>query len=1712
MGALWRRWATSKGFGLICLMLLSTAQSANVASMAFLAAPPKDVATTTKEVFNAVMDVTSLNMPMTTTKLQRIWHVTTNLAEGPKYVTGAAYALARTAWNSLKEPKFNQTVLHPSNWMWLQPTRSRYPPEVWRPQRFTAELIKKHDVKPFWTERTLTDKQEVHGDVTPVSLWSFLFGLKSTDGSDGTWTPRMTAAEFTSIALFVMPIAAVGMARRGFGDTGDNLGTTSDPPTWAPAGNVSFRRWTQNLAVWLNLTSTRMAPPQQAAAIQLALRGAAHELALTIPAAAIQSGAMVNGTPTDPVTYLIFQLANRFEAMEDERTMEHANVLLDFRRQHGERFDATILRFDMARTEAASVGGISNFYTLTTILLRVLAPSAPQLVHLLQPLGGRMPQTQDQYDTFIQQARQMYHILEHNPMNIMRGFQGHGHHRQWLVDGIQQPPDPSTQPMWNMSGTDNTQGAQSWDGTTWNPGDNNAGHTPDGQWSYSAVPQSASPDNSVFGGGGQWVPPTQPVQHSGDNSNVFYGAENQDMSSDNGTDTDTSSDCGDDNDDFDDIDGWQDMDEVDRGENLFLKYARAKRRFRRHFRKPTRKVRRFWRRRHQGKGKGKGKRQRFTGKGIFLAVNQMDDNAYEAVFFQRGRKGKGKSKGRRSTGKGRGRRLNPLDKEGKRTKCDNCGSEEHFRAHCPQGKGKGNGGGGKGRGNHQPQSIQYIENESQLTQDTTGNTWFIDTRPTFVREVPNMQDTDARDLMTDTIWIRDRDLGPDIDYDSSDSEEDPRGIWNDRDEMTRHLANLHNICPDYDPEDFPYTLDQFFELPTRERYEFTTAHLILMEHLRNPTSILPFNDFYRNPSREWEETLIAGLSPDALERIIRRGRTQLENATRIITQARTDMWLQRMLSEGPGHISVDPSPAGTPDVLMPELYEDNGVTNEGSSGQDSDQTEEVLSSPPSTEDYDAGDEFALPLAMMDMISDFAGDLPHFSVDLSNEESRRPSVEMYYIGEDPDPVVVHPDTDMHPDEHGGCWMINSVQSDDAGQQNDKKFSPCLDSQILNLHIKKVGSKKDYFDEFGQRDDIRMIARDAYGNAPPGPHKMTPGGRIPDHGRQEESELTLNLKEKGAEASKPVYINTFQKRGTGDRMKESSDPGPRRTKFRKVCRGPHVQAGISNLMDVHTAGGFHVGDRLEQQNVPFEGYKPTDFTLTNLDRIIRRINRFNAPKGIQVKTDWQKEFSNGFRPQNPIAAPPDYHIMHENGHWYKPEKLREWYKIHVAGDITEPILDALCDLAHLRGVSTCKTLRWNNEARRHCSYSEFILTHGWEQGDYLWIQAALEHAYYFSDEFHSLNNINHTDVPEDDPEYQIHMGPSVDEGDFQLARDFLMRCYLNCDINDACDSPFDGIGRHEINSVAEALHFRRTQSEQGQPTREVLIPAMFAWPEHTYHGAGTPSYEAHPADGVQYGTRWGSQRPVCRGRATDRPTWCPGEDDKMEGKEFLYTLNYVKPMPRPWREGYHQGRREAAPYSERQEYFRPVCSLPANVAEDRGDVTSQHDLVERLSEEYELKARGHQYGIDRHHSLVEERKRYEADIRSGKPRIGFKDGWGYGANLMSSPPGHYPIPTDKTTRLQVSTPAPAEHMMRHMDRTKYRFKETEKDPWKPASDCQESAVFQGRSTASAEQLLKRVRNDAGMRWITYDMTYPQRQYELDWINEQSPLQETSISTHA
>ena len=143
---------------------------------------------------------------------------------------------------------------------------------------------------------------------------------------------------------------------------------------------MSFQEWLQEIQPWLNVTGGRMTSSQQAAALQQGLRGIAREYALGIPPVVITQGVLINGVMSDPVTYLLYLLSIRFEALEDERSTRDGNALLDFNSRPGERIDSILTRFDLTRHRARTVGAdLGNYHQLATLLIRAIRATPAQM-------------------------------------------------------------------------------------------------------------------------------------------------------------------------------------------------------------------------------------------------------------------------------------------------------------------------------------------------------------------------------------------------------------------------------------------------------------------------------------------------------------------------------------------------------------------------------------------------------------------------------------------------------------------------------------------------------------------------------------------------------------------------------------------------------------------------------------------------------------------------------------------------------------------------------------------------------------------------------------------------------------------------------------------------------------------------------------------------------------------------------------------------------------------------------------------------------------------------------------------------------------------------------------------------------------------------------------------------------------------------------------
>ena len=144
--------------------------------------------------------------------------------------------------------------------------------------------------------------------------------------------------------------------------------------------------------------------------------------------------------------------------------------------------------------------------------------------------------------------------------------------------------------------------------------------------------------------------------------------------------------------DYDEPVDWDGFDQIPNeylGEEIYLAYRGAKRRWRNF----AGKGRPRFKGRGKGSGKGKGKSRKGPSPnptfwtddfGHHHLIPEPPSNSDSASNSQTYFKGRGKG--------------NPIGKDGKVMLCSICDSDQHFRAKCPKGSGKGKGGSGKGKG------------------------------------------------------------------------------------------------------------------------------------------------------------------------------------------------------------------------------------------------------------------------------------------------------------------------------------------------------------------------------------------------------------------------------------------------------------------------------------------------------------------------------------------------------------------------------------------------------------------------------------------------------------------------------------------------------------------------------------------------------------------------------------------------------------------------------------------------------------------------------------------------------------------------------------------------------------------------------------------------------------------------------------------------------
>ena len=406
--------------------------------------------------------------------------------------------------------------------------------------------------------------------------------------------------------------------------------TLKVPPSWSVERNhiYSLRSWISDLVLWSS--ATEIEPARQGPIAALQVQGSAKELVRELTPMQLRDGDVdqMTGQQVTGLTLLVTVLARRYAPLEAENCTRSISEFLQFRRAPNESIDNVLVRYDILRHRAQQRAGFAiNVTGLSWLLLQALQLSSESWDRLLSPLGGNMPNNEQEFGELTERVRRLFHLKEGR-------FAGASHQQGAMGDPGAYFADGGYFPTFTEHHDISTpkHGNESYGGPPAGSAYAAGGPNPPDPWANSSqVPfmSGAGGGWNASGGGEAWNASAS-FHASNDASCPTCGMYfNQDEDS-----TDTSSD-----------DGSTIVDNVD-GSEVYQDYLYAKRRWRKYAGKAPRRYRRF--------GKGFGKKGSYN----TSSAGFIPPNAFA------GGKGKGGSKGGSSQ-----RRKNPRDKNGELMKC-----------------------------------------------------------------------------------------------------------------------------------------------------------------------------------------------------------------------------------------------------------------------------------------------------------------------------------------------------------------------------------------------------------------------------------------------------------------------------------------------------------------------------------------------------------------------------------------------------------------------------------------------------------------------------------------------------------------------------------------------------------------------------------------------------------------------------------------------------------------------------------------------------------------------------------------------------------------------------------------------------------------------------------------------------------------------------------
>ena len=416
---------------------------------------------------------------------------------------------------------------------------------------------------------------------------------------------------------------------------------------------------------------TDLPPKKIVPSIILKLEGLAKNIGMDLTDREMETGGYSPwGYPVGPLELLLSRLQQTFGHLDEEVQLNAGLEYDQFRRLPHESIDSLIVRFDMMRLRVAREAGIIKPWSdYAKDLMRHANITVDGYRELTRDLHYRLPTTRDAYGSLVINMRRMKHITENSPLNLASSINGTSHTRSQYFINYDTDGNPcgdlseSTKLYLARSTLEGQRGVEDASLPSYFGGSSSSSSVPHAQECVFPVAANHVPSNDRN---------PQDASSMSDESEWSFHEEVADTDSATSTDDDEPlSDC--------DV---RNLQEPAQTRAIYLKYARAKKAWRRHTKKPTRSARRFMKRSVFSKKRHNTSRPR---------TRFSKKHSRRRPFLRRWRSYVSDQKASvliqnaKRSGKKFGRKGNPTGQDGKTLTCHTCGSTEHFKRDCPKG-------------------------------------------------------------------------------------------------------------------------------------------------------------------------------------------------------------------------------------------------------------------------------------------------------------------------------------------------------------------------------------------------------------------------------------------------------------------------------------------------------------------------------------------------------------------------------------------------------------------------------------------------------------------------------------------------------------------------------------------------------------------------------------------------------------------------------------------------------------------------------------------------------------------------------------------------------------------------------------------------------------------------------------------------------------------